>query len=54
MNDYIETRFQVEPCDEIATDILAAILCENGYESFVPDETGLTAYIKENCLILKF
>lgn len=46
MNDYIETRFQVEPCDEIATDILAAILCENGYESFVPDETGLTAYIK--------
>ena len=47
MNDYIEARFQVEPCDEIATDILAAILCENGYESFVPDETGLTAYIKK-------
>lgn len=47
MNDYIETRFHVEPCNEIATDILAAILCENGYESFVPDETGLTAYIKK-------
>ena len=47
MNDYIEARFQVEPCDEIATDILAAILCENGYESFVPDEIGLTAYIKK-------
>ena len=47
MNEYIEARFQVEPCDEIATDILAAILCENGYESFVPDEIGLTAYIKK-------
>ena len=47
MNDYIETRFQVDPCDEIATDVLAAILCENGYESFVPDETGLTAYVKK-------
>lgn len=47
MNDYIEARFQVEPCNEIATDILAAILCENGYESFVPDEIGLTAYIKK-------
>ena len=47
MNDYIEARFQVDPCDEIATDVLAAILCENGYESFVPDETGLTAYVKK-------
>ena len=47
MNDYIEVRFELSPCDEIATDVLAALLCEHDYESFVPDETGLTAYIKK-------
>ena len=47
MNDYIEVRFELSPCDEIATDVLAALLCEYDYESFVPDETGLTAYIKK-------
>ena len=46
MNDYIEVRFELSPCDEIATDVLAALLCEYDYESFVPDETGLTAYVK--------
>lgn len=46
MNDYKEVRVTVTPCSEIATDILASILCDNGYESFVPDEFGLTAYIK--------
>lgn len=46
MNDYIEVRFDIEPCDEVATDVLAALLCDNGYESFVPDVHGLTAYIK--------
>ena len=47
MNDYIEVRFDLSQCDEIATDILAALLCEHDYESFVPDETGLTAYVKK-------
>lgn len=47
MNDYIETRLDVTPCDETATDILAALLCEKGYESFVPDGNGLTAYVKK-------
>lgn len=46
MNDYIETRIDLTPCDEIITDLLADALCEIGYESFVPDESGLTAYIK--------
>ncbi len=46
MNDYIETRIDINPCDEVATDLLADSLCEIGYESFVPDESGLTAYIK--------
>jgi ribosomal protein L11 methyltransferase len=47
MNDYIEVRLDVTPCDETSTDLLAALLCEQGYESFVPDSTGLTAYIKK-------
>lgn len=47
MNDYIEVRLDTEPCNETITDVLAALLCEEGYESFVPDEDGLTAYIKK-------
>ena len=46
MNDYVEVRFDVKPCDEVATDVLAAMLCEGDYESFVPDADGLTAYVK--------
>ncbi len=46
MNDYVEVRLDVIPCSEAATDILAAMLCEHDYESFVPDDKGVTAYIK--------
>ena len=46
MNDYIETRLNVTPCTETLTDLLANQLAEVGYESFVPDEEGLTAYIR--------
>lgn len=44
MNDYIELRINPTPCGETVTDILAAILADAGFESFVPDENGLTAY----------
>ena len=37
MNDYMQVRFDVEPCSEMATDVLAAVLAEIGYESFVPE-----------------
>lgn len=47
MNDYIELRLDMTPCSETATDVMAALLCDYGYESFVPDEVGLTAYIKK-------
>lgn len=47
MNDYIELRVDLEPCSECATDVLAALLAEEGYESFVPDENGLTAYVRD-------
>ena len=36
----------MSPCNETMTDVMAALLCEHGYESFVPDECGMTAYIK--------
>lgn len=46
MNDYIETRLEMEPyVGEDATDLLAGMLGDVGYESFVPDEHGLTAYV---------
>lgn len=56
MNDYKEVRldFRRTDCDgeaaalETATDIMAALLCDAGYESFEPDDSGLTAYIRDN------
>ena len=45
MTDYQQIRLDITPCDENITDLFAAFLADYGYESFVPDETGLTAYI---------
>ncbi|MGN0218993.1 MAG: 50S ribosomal protein L11 methyltransferase [Muribaculaceae bacterium] len=47
MNDYIEVRFDLTPSCEDATDLLAGLLADAGFESFVPDESGLTAYVKK-------
>lgn len=47
MNDYREVRFNITPCSEDAGDLLAAFLGDIGYETFVPDATGLTAYVPE-------
>lgn len=47
MNDYVEARLSLNPCSEIHTDILASLLADEGFESFVPDAEGLTAYIKK-------
>lgn len=46
MNDYYEVRVDARPCNEDITDYIAALLADIGYESFVPDTVGLTAYIK--------
>jgi ribosomal protein L11 methyltransferase len=56
MNDYIEARFdfervegenaQPELTSETATDVMAAMLCEIGFESFEPDANGLTAFVR--------
>lgn len=47
MNDYRELRLDLTPCSEDATDVMAALLADAGYESFVADADGLTAYVKD-------
>ncbi len=48
MNDYIEVRLDLEPFPGTdATDLLAGLLGDAGFESFVPDDRGLTAYCAE-------
>lgn len=47
MNNYYALRVDLNPCSEDATDLLAAFLADEGFESFVADEGGMTAYIKE-------
>ncbi len=46
MNDYYSVRFNMSPCCEDMTDLMAASLAEIGYESFVPDDNGVTAYVR--------
>lgn len=46
MNDYRELRINITPCCEDGTDIMAALLADAGFESFVPDDKGLTAYVR--------
>lgn len=45
MNDYHSVRIDAAPCTPDITDLAAAFLADAGFESFEPDETGLTAYI---------
>lgn len=48
MNDYVELRLDMHPMPgEDAADYAAALLGDAGFESFVPDDGGLTAYIKK-------
>lgn len=46
MNDYNAVRICANPCTADITDLAAAFLADAGFESFEPDETGLTAYIR--------
>lgn len=46
MNDYLSVRVDLSPCSTDATDLAAAFLADAGFESFEPDESGLTAYIR--------
>ncbi|MCH5241166.1 MAG: 50S ribosomal protein L11 methyltransferase [Muribaculaceae bacterium] len=48
MYDYVAVRIDVVPCDENITDLLAAFLAEVDFETFEPDEKGLTAYVRKD------
>lgn len=45
---YLEFAFRTTPCTETANDVLSAVLGEVGFESFVPQTDGITAYIQKN------
>lgn len=45
---YFEFAFTTHPCTETVNDVLAAVLGEAGFESFVEREEGLTAYIQQS------
>jgi ribosomal protein L11 methyltransferase len=45
MNDYYSVRVDATPCTSDITDLVAAFLADAGFESFEPDDKGLTAYI---------
>lgn len=47
MNNYYKVRFDLNPCTETETDVLAALLCDAGFESFEPDSNGVSAYIRQ-------
>lgn len=44
--NYYRVRFECNPCTCDITDLLAAFLADIGFESFEPDDSGLTAYIQ--------
>lgn len=46
MNDYIDVRITLDPCTEDMTDVLAAVLADAGFESFVADDSGMNAFIR--------
>ncbi len=42
---YLELSFNITPYDEAAADVLTALLADAGCDTFLPEATGLTAYI---------
>ena len=48
MHDYMAVRLEISPCNENITDLLAAFLAEGDYDTFEPDSSGLTAYVRKD------
>ena len=44
---YLEFTFRTVPCTEIVNDVLSGVLGEAGFESFVEQADGITAYIQK-------
>ncbi len=47
MNDYYLVKFKLSPCSEAECDILSALLADVGFESFVAEADGVSAYVKK-------
>ncbi len=49
MNDYIAVTFEVTPASDAFNDVLAALLCDIDFESFVPadDASSMIAYVRK-------
>ena len=48
---YLEFTFRTVPCTEIVNDVLSGVLGEAGFESFVEQTDGITAYIhRKSCI----
>ena len=45
---YFEFTFDTNPCTETVNDVLAAVLGDAGFESFIEREGGLSAYIQHS------
>ena len=45
---YLELTFHINPFNEAAADVLAALLADAGCDTFEPSDTGLTAYILQD------
>ena len=48
MNNYYEVTAVIAPFSEDASDLLSAFLADEGYETFVPEENGLKAYVESS------
>lgn len=46
MTDYMEVKVTLSPFSEPVADVLAAVLADAGFESFVTEDPCLTAYIR--------
>ncbi|NDV81474.1 50S ribosomal protein L11 methyltransferase [Bacteroides sp. 51] len=42
---YLEFNFRTQPCTETVNDVLSAVLADVGFDSFVENNSGITAYI---------
>lgn len=51
MFDYFAIRIETEPAEETINDLISAFLADIGFETFEPDEKGVTAYIRKDLYV---
>lgn len=48
MYDYIAVRIETDPSTQDINDLISAFLADFGFETFEPDEKGVTAYVRKD------